>query len=320
MISWTSWNCGAPSLAQRGPLVAGAGGRAAQPLRLQLARAAQLVQRRRRRHPELHHRERGDLQIGRQHGGAALGKAGGDDPGELRIGRRAGQREGALEHERGLIELEAAELVAGRRREQRAGAPLEGAEHVQALAGAREQEAGAAGRARHHAGKELAELAHHAVVGAAHHTGGAGAMAAQRHVRLVDDEEEDLADRVVEHAAEELDHLLVAAAHRAGHAPQRAGERLLRMVDVLAQERDDAVIAQVRHQAGAQERGLAHARFAIEQARAVALGADQAGQVVALALAPEQHVPLRLGECVQAAQRCDRPGVGRGRHSPTIPR
>jgi hypothetical protein len=92
------------------------------------------------------------------------------------------------------------------------------------------------------------------------------------------------------------------------------------MEDVAAQERDDAVIAKVRDQTGAEERRLAHTGLAVEQPGPETLRRYEPGQVVSLAVAAEEDVPLRFGERVEPAQGCDRPGIGRGRHEPTIPR
>ena len=56
------------------------------------------------------------------------------------------------------------------------------------------------------------------------------------------------------------------------NADRPAREALRRLREVLARERDDAVIAQVRDQPGAHERGLADAGLAVEQAGAKPVG------------------------------------------------
>src|SRR5690606_16740603 len=96
-------------------------------------------------------------------------------------------------------------------------------------------------------------------------------------------------------------------------------ERVDRPGVVVAKQRDHPVIAQIRAQTGAQERGLADAGLAVEQAGAEALVGDQARELVALAIAAKEDVPLRLRETRQAAQWRDRARVGSVRHGSTIP-
>ena len=100
----------------------------------------------------------GDLQIGRQHRPAAA-DALDHRVGERGVGGDARVREHPIEDLARRGGGEPRELVAGRRREQRAGALLQRAEHVHPLARAHEQEPRAAGRPADHAREQVRQLA-----------------------------------------------------------------------------------------------------------------------------------------------------------------
>src|SRR5450755_954253 len=98
------------------------------------------------------------------------------------------------------------------------------------------------------------------------------ALVVAREIDIVDDEHELLArDRVRDRARDERDREL-AGIRLDTERGQSGGEALRRRAEVLAHQRDDAVIAQVRNQAGANQRRLADARLAEQQARAKPVG------------------------------------------------
>jgi hypothetical protein len=276
--------------AQPEALVAAGPGPGRQPLPGQLGPPAQPAPVGQGRDPLIAQRAGGELQLGRQDAAVVgqrrrhrRGQAGlGGDPG---VGQYPGQHLG------GGGRRPSDQLEARRRREQRAGAPLEGAQPMHLIAGAREQEPGPAGRAPDHAGVDLVQLGDRWI-----------AADRDRAIDVVEDEQRELTGAQAGREPREVGRGGLARGQTRPGRGHRPGQGLAGRQRIVGDHHRHPGVAQRRLDRGGQERGLADPGLAVQEAGAEPVAGDGADQLVDLGVAAGQRCALAVAIRREAAQ------------------